>query len=283
MQGYDTGTFTLEVEELIGDEVQTFSTWQDMPVIPDTEVTIDQSGDFSTLSPLSIDRNGDGIVDYEIAPAAGEIINLPKVPLTVTPDNKTILLGDPIPELTVSFAGFIAGDTAESSDITGAPNCLITTQNIIGEMTIECSIGTLASKTYDFQFIPGTLTVQYRWDGFLQPINDTAHQSDLSASVFKAGSTVPVKFQLKNAGGSILQAAVEPEWIDPEQVGPMSAVVGESTYSDLASAGNSYKWDSIAQQYVYNWNTKGLAPGYWYRIFAQLDDGTIKSVTIGLR
>ena len=43
-----------------------------------------------------------------------------------------------------------------------------------------------------------------------------------------------------------------------------------------------YKWDSIAQQYVYNWSTKGLAAG-WYKISAQLDDGNIYSITIDLR
>lgn len=200
MEGYDTGTFTLEVEELLGDDVQTFTTWQDMPVTTDTEVTIDQPGDFSTLSPLTIDKNGDGVVDYEIAPVAN-----------------------------------------------------------------------------------GTLELIYRWDGFLQPINDTAHQSGLQASVFKAGSTVPVKFQLEKADGSIVQAANLPLWLPPQQLALMSAGVGESIYSDAESTGASYKWDSTDQQYLYNWSTKGLAAGYWYRVFAKLDDGTIGSVVIGLR
>ena len=45
----------------------------------------------------------------------------------------------------------------------------------------------------------GTYKVVYRFDGFLQPINDTAHQVGTSTSVFKAGSTVPAKLQLKKA------------------------------------------------------------------------------------
>jgi len=52
----------------------------------------------------------------------------------------------------------------------------------------------------------GSYKVIYRWDGFLQPINDTAHQTDQNFSVFKAGSTVPAKFQLKKADGTVVQA-----------------------------------------------------------------------------
>jgi len=123
----------------------------------------------------------------------------------------------------------------------------------------------------------------YLWDGFLQPINDTAHQSSLSASVFKTGSTVPVKFQIKRADGTVVQGTLAALWMPPQQLGPMSASIGESMYSDAASTGDSYKWDGTSEQYVYNWSTKGLTAGYWYRIFAQLDDGTIKSIVVGLK
>ena len=48
------------------------------------------------------------------------------------------------------------------------------------------------------------LVVLYRWDGFLQPINDTAHELG-SMSKFKAGQTIPAKFVLKNAAGAAVQ------------------------------------------------------------------------------
>ena len=35
--------------------------------------------------------------------------------------------------------------------------------------------------------------------------------------------------------------------------------------------------------YQYNWSTKGLQAGYYYRIGAKLDDGTTEYVYIGLR
>jgi len=283
MEGYDAGTFTFTAEELHGDDVQTSTAWQDMPVIPDTQVTIDQSGDFSTLSPLSIDKNGDGNADYHFAPVPNGTITFP--PITVTADDKTILLGGPLPEFTATLSGFAGGETATTSDVTGAPECTttITNSNTVGAHTITCTIGTLSSDTYEFEFATGTLNVIYSWSGFLQPINDAAHQMGQDISVFKSGSTVPVKFQIKNDGEAIVQTAIAPQWSTPEQLGPMSSPIGEVAYSSTETAGTTYKWDETSQQHTYNWSTKGFALGYWYRISVQLDDGNIYQVIVGLK
>src|SRR6185436_16374800 len=56
-----------------------------------------------------------------------------------------------------------------------------------------------------------TFSIGYGWSGFLQPINDTAHQTGLTQSKFKLGQTIPVKFVIKNAAGaSVQQAAPNP-------------------------------------------------------------------------
>ncbi len=72
-------------------------------------------------------------------------------------------------------------------------------------------------------------------------------------------------------------------WLSPQKGSAMSATVDEITYSDPATSGTSYRLDPTSQQYIYNWSTKGLAPGYWYRIYAKLDDGTVRSIVVGLR
>ena len=102
-------------------------------------------------------------------------------------------------------------------------------------------------------------------------------------SVFKAGSTVPVKFQLKDASGNPVEVAVAPVWLSPQKGGALSAAVDESIYSYPASSGTAFKYDAGSQQYVYNWSTKGLASGYWYKISVKLDDGTIRSVVLGIK
>ena len=149
---------------------------------------------------------------------------------------------------------------------------------------ITCTTGTLSSDKYDFiTFATGTLTIIYQWSGFTQPINDTMYHSALSLSVFKGGSTIPVKFQLTNANDTAVQSSSSPLWLTPQKGSAMSASIDESTYTDPATSGTIYKYDPTAQQYIFNWNTKGLAVGYWYKIFAKLEDGTVESVVVGIR
>ncbi|HEY0602846.1 MAG TPA: PxKF domain-containing protein, partial [Herpetosiphonaceae bacterium] len=134
----------------------------------------------------------------------------------------------------------------------------------------------IATATYKVVYGYGTTF-------FLQPINDTAHQTGVSTSVFKAGSTVPVKFQIKRADGTIVQANSAPQWLTPAKGSSTSAAVDESVYSDPASSGTTFKWDATAQQYIYNWSTKGVAANFYYRIGVTLDDGQTYFVNIGLR
>ncbi|HET6816226.1 MAG TPA: PxKF domain-containing protein [Mycobacteriales bacterium] len=129
----------------------------------------------------------------------------------------------------------------------------------------------------------GSYKVIYRWDGFRQPINDTAHQIGTSTSVFKGGSTVPAKFQVKTASGTVVRTNTSPLWLTPAKGSPMTAAVDESVYSDPATNGTSYSWDSTSQQYIYNWSTKGLNSGFFYRVGVTLDDGQTYYVNLGLR
>jgi hypothetical protein len=144
----------------------------------------------------------------------------------------------------------------------------------VASATVTDRAGNSTSASISYRVI-------YRWDGFLQPINDTAHQIGAATSVFKTNSTVPTKFQLKKASGAVVQANTPPQWLVPAKGSSMAAPVDESVYSDTATTGGTYTWDG--QQYQYNWGTKGYAAGYYWRIGVQLDDGQIYDVNIGLR
>lgn len=130
--------------------------------------------------------------------------------------------------------------------------------------------------------VTGSYKVTYRFDGFLQPINDTAHQVGVSTSIFKAGSTVPVKFQLKDASGRVVQPTAAPVWLTPVKGSATSAPVDESVYSATADSGSAFRYDATAQQYIYNWKTGNSGGNYW-RIGVRLDDGQVHYVNIGLR
>jgi hypothetical protein len=127
-----------------------------------------------------------------------------------------------------------------------------------------------------------SLQVFYRWDGFLQPINDTAHQIGTLLSQFKLGSTVPAKFQLKQTGGTVVQSSATPTFSVSGNLGSCGAQVSaESVATDPATSGSTYRWDSTAQQYVFNWSTKSLKAGK-YRIFANLDDGNTNAYYVDI-
>lgn len=130
-----------------------------------------------------------------------------------------------------------------------------------------------------------TYTVGYNWNGFLQPINDTAHFVGETTSIFKAGSTVPVKFQLTDYYGNVVQAATSPVWLAPVRGNALvsAASVDETVYSTTATAGGVFRWDSTSQQYIYNWNTAKSQGGYYWRIGVVLDDGSTHTVSIGLK
>jgi hypothetical protein len=139
---------------------------------------------------------------------------------------------------------------------------------------------TATDKVGNSTTITGTYKVTYRWDGFLQPINDTAHQVGTSVSVFKAGSTVPVKFQLKNAAGTVVKAVTAPEWLTPVKGTAMSVPVNDTATAASVDSGSAFSYDG--SQYQYNWKTPSTA-GYWYSVGVKLDDGTTQYVTIGLK
>jgi hypothetical protein len=203
--------------------------------------------------------------------------------LVVTADNKSKLYGDPNPPLTASYSGFKNSETLASSGVTGSPSLTTaaTQTSPVGPYTINVGPGTLAAANYGFSFVNGTLSVIYRWDGFLQPINDTAHQIGATTSVFKAGSTVPVKFQLKKGDGTVVQSAQPIVFYTPVKGVKTSESVDESVYSDPPDSGSTYRWDG--NQYIYNWKTSSNMGGYYYRLTVKFEDGTSYYVDIGLR
>jgi hypothetical protein len=176
-----------------------------------------------------------------------------------------------------------AGATDSGSGI-ASQSCGTLSTNSVGAKTVTCTATDNAGNT---NTVSVSYNVIYRFDGFLQPINDTGHPqicgSPCPVSIFKAGSTIPVKFQLKDANGNIVQAASLPVWITPLKGSPTSSTVDESVYTDPSTSGTNYRWDATAQQYIYNWGTKASAAGFFWRIGVQLDDGRIYYVTIGLR
>ena len=115
---------------------------------------------------------------------------------------------------------------------------------------------------------------------FLQPVNDTAHQTGVATSVFNAGQTIPMKFQLRNAAGRSSRPPA-PKWLTPVKGSSTSAAVNEAAYTAAVTVGATYDWDGT--QYLYNWKTGKTMAGYYWRVGVALDDGQTYYVNIALR
>ncbi len=289
LQGTGSGSFTLDAEEVNGNTILSTTSFEGIPSSTSTIVTMDivSTQSVTASSTLVIDHNGDGTTDLTLEAKENSVVTLTtqKSPLTVIADNKSIILGSSLPTFTTTLSGFVNGDTAPSS-VNGVASCTTTATatSTVGTYPITCTKGTLTSDKYDFTtFATGTLTIVYKWSGFNQPINDTVYNPGQSMSVFKGGSTIPVKFQLKNSNGTPVQSSTSPQWLTPQKLNALTATTTELLYTDPAHTGTTYAWDTTDKQYHYNWKTKEVTPGYWYRIFAKLDDGTVQSVIVGLR
>jgi len=123
-------------------------------------------------------------------------------------------------------------------------------------------------------------SILYGWNGFLQPINDTAHQTGVTQSKFKLGQTIPAKFVIRNAAGQVVQQVGNPTFSRSGNRGSCdTSATLETPVTVTPDSGSEYKWDG--SQYHYNWSTKGLTSGV-YRINANLADGSQRWVDICL-
>ena len=86
------------------------------------------------------------------------------------------------------------GTCNPTDSYSGIASCVVTVSggNANGVGTFNYT-ATATDKAGNTTVVTGTYTVFYGWSGYLQPINDTAHQG-ATASIFKAGSTVPVTY-----------------------------------------------------------------------------------------
>lgn len=125
-----------------------------------------------------------------------------------------------------------------------------------------------------FEFQPAPPEHIYSWSGVLRPINPDG------SSVFKGGSTVPVKFTLTGDDASItdLVATLSYAKITGEVIG----TINEAETKAVADAGNQFRYDAASGQYVFNWSAKGVGAGT-YRLFINLGDGVERTVDLSLK
>ena len=107
-----------------------------------------------TVSATYISSNG-----FSSASTSPVTLTVSKAPLTVTANNVNIAVGAAIPVLTVTYSGFVDGDTAASLSGSPALSTTATSSSPAGSYPITITQGTLAAANYTFTFVNGTLSV----------------------------------------------------------------------------------------------------------------------------
>lgn len=151
-----------------------------------------------------------------------------------------------------------SGDTL-TFDVVGAHQIVITATDGSGNQSVE---------TIDF-------SVVYDFVGFQNPVKNDG------SGIYKQGRTLPVKFELFDVNGVVIDdasATISMAFIQSGISG--SEEVPLSTGNN--DTGNLFRWDEQGQQYIYNLDTSGMAIGTW-EVYADLDDGTRYTVEISIR
>jgi uncharacterized repeat protein (TIGR03803 family) len=182
------------------------------------------------------------------------------------------------PNGSISPSGAVIVTQGDNQSFTIAPNPGYLVLNVLVD---GCPVGALT--TYNFLDVQANHAIAasfaLSWSGVLQPI-DPPNGNGVSSSVFKAGSTVPVKFALTGASAGITTLAAT---LSCAKVS--NGVVGtdlEAVSTAAATTGNQFRYDAATGQYMFNWSTRGLTSGM-YRLFINLGDGVSRTVDIGLK
>ncbi|WP_331527623.1 HYR domain-containing protein [Nocardioides sp.] len=141
----------------------------------------------------------------------------------------------------------------------------------LGTTTVTCTATDKAGNTDTKTF---KVTVTAAWSNILQPVNLDG------SSIFKLGSTVPVKFALTGASAGIsdLQARLFLQRIGAGATGTVIEAISTSN----ATTGNLFRYDPTSAQYLFNLNTKPLSAGT-YQLRVDLGDGVLHTVNISLK
>jgi hypothetical protein len=201
------------------------------------------------------------IVDGTAHPATGSVIGV----------------GTPAPDLGAPTFTYYSGSSATGTPLGGAPLG-------VGQYTVLASFA--GSANYAATSKTVTIWVTYASSGacngdaghtILQPVNADG------SSVFKQGSTVPAKFRVCNANGaSIATPGVVASFkLTQTIIGTVVSNVDETV--DSTTPDTAFRWDSTAQQWIYNINTKSLSANRTYVYTITLNDNSTIQFRFGLK
>ena len=98
--------------------------------------------------------------------------------------------------------------------------------------------------------------IYYNFSGFASPVGQ--------GRSFGIGRTIPIKFQLKDYSGNLITNLASSLVLSAVAVNADgSAIAGAAPFVLTPAGSSALRWDSVADQYVFDWKTTGLTAGYY--------------------
>ena len=218
----------------------------------------------------------------QAAVTASVMLDIMPAPLTITADDKMMLIGDPLPILTAAYLGFVNGDTAASLD-SAASLSTTATGTIAGDFPI--AVAGASDANYTIDVVPGTLSVRDRQTTclgepgrtVLWPINANG------TSVFKKGSSVLIRFRVCSANGISIGTPGLVTSFRLVQTLNGTAVNHVNELPLLLPPSASFQWNPFLKEWFFVLSTRGLAAGKTYAYRVGLHDGTAIDFRFGVR
>jgi uncharacterized repeat protein (TIGR01451 family) len=221
------------------------------------------------------DAGNYAISEGTLAADANYVLQFTGNTLTITRANQSISWSNPAPitygtplgaaqlNATVSLVG-----PAAAGALTYTPAAGILLGPGSGQVL---TVTVAATKDYNAATLSVPIDVVYRFSGFLSPVSPNAG--------YPPGSVVPIRFQLADAQGHFISSLSA---VKSLQVVAVKADGSLGTpFNPTAADGMRLSYDPATHEYVFNWQTRGLAAGK-YEVLLSLADGTTRSVSLTL-
>lgn len=144
---------------------------------------------------ITVRASQEGNEDYAAASPVEQTFTVNKASLTVSADDKAITFGDQIPDLTVSYSGFVKEENA--STLTTIPTASTSAENGSNAGTYAIVVSGGMAANYTFTYVSGTLTINKADQVItIQPIDDKKTDDDPFDVQASVDSGLPLTYEI---------------------------------------------------------------------------------------
>jgi hypothetical protein len=188
--------------------------------------------------------------------------SLPNQPITFTAIVSSPNSGSATPTGTVTFLNTTTGASLAVVTLSGGKAQWTSSALALGSQTITAIYS--GDTNYITNFATLVQQIHYGFSGYVAPLS-----SNLAIAL---GRTVPIKFQLTDYNGPVSSLAA---------IVSLNVLNAQGTNVLTTAGSTALRYDPTTNQFVANWQTKGLPAGT-YTVQLVLADGTTKSQPIQL-